>query len=136
MKALDFVDFCKVAELMKTKAHLTEHGLEEIRKIKVFLSFYYRSPRPPEGPKDPGRAGEYGPGPDFPPTTWWRGPGVFLNRKPSPPSRLRCAGGGNPLSPTMRESGRGPFLIYIWNLLYIRSPFGPASIYKSTDIIK
>ena len=34
VKALDYADFCKVAELMKNKAHLTEHGLEEIRKIK------------------------------------------------------------------------------------------------------
>ena len=34
IKALDFADFCKVAELMKTKAHLTLDGLEEIRLIK------------------------------------------------------------------------------------------------------
>jgi hypothetical protein len=33
-KALDFADFCKVAELMKTKAHLTQEGLEQIRVIK------------------------------------------------------------------------------------------------------
>lgn len=33
-KAKDFSDFCKVAEIMKTKGHLTESGLEEIRLIK------------------------------------------------------------------------------------------------------
>jgi hypothetical protein len=35
VKALDFVDFCKVAELMSKQAHLTPEGLEEIRKIKA-----------------------------------------------------------------------------------------------------
>ena len=34
MKALDFADWCKTAELMKNKAHLTPQGLEEIKKIK------------------------------------------------------------------------------------------------------
>jgi len=34
VKALDFADFIKVVELMKTRAHLTEQGLLEIRKIK------------------------------------------------------------------------------------------------------
>jgi len=33
-KALDFNDFCKIAELMKNKAHLNHQGLEEIIKIK------------------------------------------------------------------------------------------------------
>lgn len=33
-KILNFVDFCKVAELMNNKAHLTKDGLEEIRKIR------------------------------------------------------------------------------------------------------
>lgn len=33
-KAQDFTDFCKVVSLMKSKAHLTKGGLEEIRKIK------------------------------------------------------------------------------------------------------
>jgi len=33
-KALDFEDFCRIAELMKNKAHLTPQGLEEIQKIK------------------------------------------------------------------------------------------------------
>jgi hypothetical protein len=33
-KALDFSDFCKVAELMKNKAHLTPEGLESIRSAK------------------------------------------------------------------------------------------------------
>lgn len=33
-KFLDFEDFCRVAELMKNKAHLTKEGLEEIKGIK------------------------------------------------------------------------------------------------------
>jgi len=35
---LDFADFCKVAELMKNKAHLTQEGLEEIRQIKAGMN--------------------------------------------------------------------------------------------------
>ena len=38
MKALDFDDWCKVAELMKNKIHLTAEGLEEIRKIKAGMN--------------------------------------------------------------------------------------------------
>lgn len=34
LKSLDFKDFCRVAELMKQKKHLTQSGLEQIRKIK------------------------------------------------------------------------------------------------------
>ena len=34
IKALDFADWFKVAELIKNKAHLTPKGLEEIREIK------------------------------------------------------------------------------------------------------
>lgn len=34
VKKANYEDFCKVAELMKEKAHLTEEGLEQIRKIK------------------------------------------------------------------------------------------------------
>ena len=34
VKALDYKDFCKAAELVNKKAHLTPEGLEEIRKIK------------------------------------------------------------------------------------------------------
>ena len=34
VKLLDFEDFCKVAELIKNKAHLNPSGLEEIAKIK------------------------------------------------------------------------------------------------------
>jgi hypothetical protein len=34
VKAKDFDDFCKVAELIKSKVHLTSDGLEQIRKIK------------------------------------------------------------------------------------------------------
>lgn len=33
-KSKDFQDFCKVAELMKNKAHLTPSGLARIREIK------------------------------------------------------------------------------------------------------
>lgn len=33
-KALDFVDFCKASELIKSKAHLTASGLEQIKLIK------------------------------------------------------------------------------------------------------
>lgn len=34
VKSANFADFCKAAEIMKTKAHLTEGGLNEIIKIK------------------------------------------------------------------------------------------------------
>lgn len=34
VKAADFQDWCKVAELMNTKKHLTSEGLDQIRKIK------------------------------------------------------------------------------------------------------
>lgn len=34
VKAQDFQDFCKVAELMKNKAHLTPEGLDLIKNIK------------------------------------------------------------------------------------------------------
>lgn len=37
-KRLDFEDFCKVAELIKVKAHLTLSGLNEIRKIKAGMN--------------------------------------------------------------------------------------------------
>ena len=33
IKGLDFADWCKVAELIKNKIHLTSKGLEEIREI-------------------------------------------------------------------------------------------------------
>ena len=38
VKALDFKDFCQVAELMKQKKHLTMEGLEEIRMIKAGMN--------------------------------------------------------------------------------------------------
>jgi group I intron endonuclease len=38
VKALDFQDFCKAAELMKTKAHLRASGLEQIRKLKAGMN--------------------------------------------------------------------------------------------------
>jgi hypothetical protein len=31
---LDFNDFCKIADFMKNKSHLTSEGLEQIRHIK------------------------------------------------------------------------------------------------------
>lgn len=34
VKHLDYLDWCKVAELMQNKAHLTKEGLEQIGKIK------------------------------------------------------------------------------------------------------
>ena len=37
MKALDFRDFCRVAEMMKAKQHLTEEGLEKIKKILTVM---------------------------------------------------------------------------------------------------
>ena len=33
-KHLDFIDFCRVAFLMKDKVHLTEEGLHQIQQIK------------------------------------------------------------------------------------------------------
>ena len=33
VKALDFADLCKVAEMMKNKQHLTMEGLDQIKKI-------------------------------------------------------------------------------------------------------
>jgi hypothetical protein len=38
VKALNYADFCRVAILMKDKAHLTEEGLEQILKIKVGMN--------------------------------------------------------------------------------------------------
>jgi len=38
MKAKDFADFCKAAEIMKVKGHLTESGLEQICIIKAGMN--------------------------------------------------------------------------------------------------
>ena len=38
VKQLDFLDFCKIVELMKNKAHLTKEGLAQIRKIKAGMN--------------------------------------------------------------------------------------------------
>ena len=38
VKAEDFNDFCKVAEMMKKKEHLTLEGLEKIKKIKAGMN--------------------------------------------------------------------------------------------------
>jgi hypothetical protein len=37
-KYLDYESFCKVAELMQNKAHLTLEGLDKIRKIKTGMN--------------------------------------------------------------------------------------------------
>lgn len=38
VKLLDYLDWCKAGELIKTKTHLTEEGLDLIRKIKAGLN--------------------------------------------------------------------------------------------------
>ena len=38
VKLLDFNDFKQVAELMKNNAHLTQEGLDKIRKIKTNMN--------------------------------------------------------------------------------------------------
>ena len=44
VKLKDFYVFCKVAEMMKGKLHLTEEGLKQIKKIKAEMN-----DRPPGG---------------------------------------------------------------------------------------
>jgi len=38
IKSKDFADFCKVTELMKAKAHLTNEGLDQISEIKAGMN--------------------------------------------------------------------------------------------------
>jgi hypothetical protein len=38
VKYLDFIDFCKVAKLMKEEKHLTKEGLDLIRSIKLGIN--------------------------------------------------------------------------------------------------
>ncbi len=38
IKSLDFEDFCKVKELMKSKEHLTKEGLKKIEKLKSIMN--------------------------------------------------------------------------------------------------
>ena len=38
VKALDFADWCEVAEMMKNKEHLTPEGLSKIKKIKAGMN--------------------------------------------------------------------------------------------------
>ena len=38
VKVQDFHDFCKIASIMKNKKHLTEEGLQQIRKIKAGMN--------------------------------------------------------------------------------------------------
>ena len=38
VKSKDFADFCKVADLISQKKHLTKEGLETIKKIKAGMN--------------------------------------------------------------------------------------------------
>jgi hypothetical protein len=38
VKLADYLDFCKVVELMKNKAHLTQEGLDQILEIKLGMN--------------------------------------------------------------------------------------------------
>lgn len=38
VKALDFAYFCRVTEIMKNKAHLTQEGIKEIKKITAGMN--------------------------------------------------------------------------------------------------
>ena len=38
IKLLDFVDWCKAAEIIKAKDHLTEDGVNQIIKIKAGMN--------------------------------------------------------------------------------------------------
>jgi hypothetical protein len=38
VKSQDFEDWCKVAEIMVNKGHLTQEGLDEIKKIKAGMN--------------------------------------------------------------------------------------------------
>jgi len=38
VKRSDYLDFCRVAELMQNKAHLTKEGLDQIRQIKTGMN--------------------------------------------------------------------------------------------------
>jgi hypothetical protein len=38
IKSENFIDFCKIAELMSSGAHLTPEGLEKIREIKAGMN--------------------------------------------------------------------------------------------------
>ena len=45
VKALDFADWCNVAEIIKDKKHLTEEGLEKIKKITAGMNNSRRGDR-------------------------------------------------------------------------------------------
>lgn len=40
VKSLDFKDWSKIAEMIKTKAHLTEEGLDKIKEIRAGMNKY------------------------------------------------------------------------------------------------
>jgi hypothetical protein len=37
-KSKDFADFCKAVDIMKVKGHLTNEGLDQLRKLKVGMN--------------------------------------------------------------------------------------------------
>ena len=45
VKALDFADWCKVAEIIKDKKHLTEEGFDKIKKIRAGMNNSRRGDR-------------------------------------------------------------------------------------------
>ena len=47
VKALDFADFCKVAEMMRDNKHLSQEGLENIKQIKAGMNTGRKSPTHP-----------------------------------------------------------------------------------------
>ena len=38
IKSKDFADFCKAVDIIKVKGHLTNEGLDEIRKLKIGMN--------------------------------------------------------------------------------------------------
>ena len=44
VKALDFADFCKVADMMRDNKHLSKEGLEKIKQIKAGMNTGRKSP--------------------------------------------------------------------------------------------
>ena len=38
VKSKDFADFCKAVEILSIKGHLTEEGLDKLRKLKVGMN--------------------------------------------------------------------------------------------------
>jgi hypothetical protein len=38
VKSKDFADFCKAVDIMKVKGHLTNEGLDQIRRLKAGMN--------------------------------------------------------------------------------------------------